>query len=81
MNEHSPNALLERTENAESEVKFKELDHRISDGIDIWMLWNEGNNEVTVLVNDAKTGEQFEVVVKEGQNALDVYNHPFAYKA
>ena len=36
---------------------------------------------MSVTVNDAKTGEAFEVMVRDRERALDVYHHPFAYAA
>lgn len=43
------------------------------------MLWDPGENKVTVVVSDARTGEVFEIEVGPGDRALDVFNHPFAY--
>jgi hypothetical protein len=36
---------------------------------------------VTVALHDAKTGDGFEVEVRAGERALDVFHHPFAYAA
>jgi hypothetical protein len=58
---------------------MRELDHRTSDGIDVRLLWRERDGSVHVAVNDAKTGEAFTVEVLEGENAMNVFNHPFAY--
>jgi hypothetical protein len=58
---------------------MRELDHRSSDGIDVRLLWCERDGRVLVAVNDAKTGEAFTVEVREGENAMNVFNHPFAY--
>jgi hypothetical protein len=60
---------------------LRELDHRAIDGIDVRLLWNESDDRVLVAVDDAKTGERFEVEVREGESALDVFRHPFAYAA
>lgn len=57
-----------------------ELAHRTSDGIDVYMFWNEPTSRVTVGVLDARTGDSFELEV-EGRRALDVFNHPYAYAA
>ena len=57
----------------------RELDHRNSDGIDVRLLWNERENRVYVAVNDAKTDEAFTVEVRDGERAMDVFHHPFAY--
>ena len=58
---------------------LRELDHRNSDGIDVRLLWNERENTVHVTVNDAKTGEAFTIPVRDGDKAMDVFQHPFAY--
>jgi hypothetical protein len=58
---------------------IRELDGRISDGIYVRLLWPLGNGRVSITVDDAKTGDAFELVVRDGERALDVYHHPFAY--
>jgi hypothetical protein len=58
---------------------MRELDHRHSDGIDVRLLWNQGDNRVLVAVNDRKTGESFIVEVREGESAAQIFQHPFAY--
>jgi hypothetical protein len=57
----------------------RELDHRTIDGLDVRLLWDPGDNRVTVLVDDRRNGEIFEVEVGPGDSALDVFRHPFAY--
>jgi hypothetical protein len=59
----------------------RELDHRSIDGIDVWLLWSEPDDRVVVVVDDAKTGERFEVEVRQGESAMDIFRHPFAYAA
>lgn len=59
----------------------RELDCRTSDGIDVQLLWHPRDGQVSVAVNDSKTGERFELEVRPGQRALDVYHHPYAYAA
>lgn len=58
-----------------------ELDRRDSDGVDVSLLWNELTSRVAVVVCDWRHGECFEILVNEGENALDVFKHPFAYAA
>jgi hypothetical protein len=36
---------------------------------------------VSVAVNDITTGQGFEVPVQEGEPALEVFHHPYAYAA
>jgi hypothetical protein len=58
---------------------LRELDHRVSDGIDVRLLWRPHDDRALVAVSDAKTGEAFTIEVGPGQRALDVFHHPFAY--
>jgi hypothetical protein len=57
----------------------RELDNRISDGIHIRLLWHPCDGHVSVAVNDTKTGDVFELPVRAGDRALDVFRHPYAY--
>ena len=59
----------------------RELDRRTGDGIDVRLLWCQNDDQVTVAVTDTKTGEAFEVPVREGERALEVFHHPYAYAA
>jgi hypothetical protein len=58
----------------------RELAHRTNSGLDVSLLWDPGENRVSVLVKDTRTGDVFEVEVGPGERALDVFNHPFAYQ-
>ena len=60
---------------------FRELDHRSSDRIEVRLLWRQRDDRVIVSVADGKTGERFTVDVRNGQNALEVFHHPFAHAA
>jgi enolase len=62
-------------------ASMRELDHRHNDGIHVRLLWSEPDNRVAVAVADAKTGEAFVVEVRNGDSALDVFHHPYAYAA
>jgi hypothetical protein len=64
----------------ESGPVLRELDRRTNDGIDVRMLWAQGDDCVAIAVFDAKTGDAFEIRV-EGAAALDAFNHPFAHAA
>ena len=65
----------------ESPASAHELDSRVSDGIHVRLLWHPAEGHVSVAVHDSKTGEAFELSVGEGDRALDVYRHPYAYAA
>ena len=57
-----------------------ELDHRSADGIEVSLLWSRVTNALTVAVEDSRSGESFDVDAP-AENALDVFQHPFAYAA
>jgi hypothetical protein len=57
----------------------RELDSRVSDGIHVQLLWHPLDGHVSVAVDDSKTGQAFELRVRHGERALDVFNHPYAY--
>jgi hypothetical protein len=61
-------------------MNTRELDHRTNDGLDVRMLWDPGENKVTVVVNDHRNGEVFEIEVGPGDSPRDVFDHPFAYQ-
>ena len=59
----------------------RELGRRSGDGIEVRLLWCQYDGRVTVAVTDAKNGEAFELPVPEGERALEVFHHPYAYAA
>jgi hypothetical protein len=60
---------------------LRELDHRWNDGIDVRLRWRRHDDRVVVAVDDEKTGARFSIEVPVGGDALDVFQHPFAYAA
>ena len=58
-----------------------ELAHRSSDGLDVTLVWVQGDDEdkAIVCVCDTREGAYFEIPA-EPYLALDVYHHPFAYR-
>ena len=59
----------------------RELDHRNADGVEVTLLWHTNGDFLSVVVSDARIGETFELVLDERDNAIDVFNHPYAYAA
>jgi hypothetical protein len=57
---------------------IRELAHRAGDGLEVTLVWHEDDNRVVVVVDDARTGERFEIEVPT-TSALDAFEHPFAY--
>ena len=59
---------------------YRELAHRLSDGVEIVLFWHKVSNELTVTISDARTGAYFELAAAPHQ-ALDVFDHPYAHAA
>ena len=60
--------------------KARELAARSSDGFHVRLLWEPGENAITVLVEDARFGDCLQIAVAPDR-ALDAFHHPFAYAA
>ena len=58
----------------------RELAHRLSDGIEVALLWDPVADTLSLEVHDAKTEEHFELPVARDRG-LDAFHHPFAYAA
>ena len=60
---------------------WTELAHRSSDGMDVTLIWVQGDDgdKVVVCVCDRREGAYFEIAA-EPYLALDVYYHPYAYR-
>ena len=58
---------------------IRELDQRISDAIDVRLLWNSVTDRISVAVEDQRTGEFFELPVVDPNDALIAFHHPYAY--
>jgi len=56
----------------------RELAHRVSNGIEVTLLWGPARNEVVVEVIDHGAGTVFELTVPS-ERALDAFHHPYAY--
>jgi hypothetical protein len=56
----------------------RELDRRQGDGLDVTLLWEATTDHLFVVVADMTSGERFRIRVPAA-NALDAFNHPFAY--
>jgi hypothetical protein len=61
----------------------RELAHRSADGLDVTLLWcpasGQTDESIVVCVCDSRDGVYFEIAA-EPHLALNVYNHPFAYR-
>jgi hypothetical protein len=64
----------------DSSRAFRELAHRVNDGIEIVLFWQDDTNDLTVSVSDERTGAYFELAARPHE-ALDVFHHPYAHAA
>jgi hypothetical protein len=61
-------------------AQTRELAARKRDGLSVVLSWHPCEDAVTVSVDDAKTGDRFEIAV-DHKRALDAFYHPYAYAA
>jgi hypothetical protein len=61
-------------------ARGRELAFRASEGIEVSLRWHRAAGRLSVVVRDASTGNEFELPAR-GDNALDVFYHPFAHQA
>ena len=61
-----------------SDRSIRELDHRVSDGIDVTLLWNSRTDRVCIAVGEERTGAFFELEV-DPADALFAFHHPYVY--
>lgn len=59
-------------------TRSRELAYRQSGGLHVTLLWQEAEENLFVVVLDESAGTITRVAAGP-QNALDVFNHPFAY--
>ena len=58
----------------------RELARRSGNGLNVRLLWNSGEDTVSVELYDERTEELFDFEVPRDR-ALDAFNHPFVYCA
>jgi hypothetical protein len=56
-----------------------ELAEREHDGVSVALYWARGTDALAVTVEDATTGDYFELALADNERPLDVFYHPFAY--
>lgn len=66
---------------AQTTTSMRELDSRTSDGISIRLLWNEPDGKLFIAVADSKTGDAFDLEIRDRERTREVFHHPFAYAA
>ena len=58
-----------------------ELHSRVSAGVQVSLWWSPTSGRTWVTVLDAWTDAGFELPVRSGERARDVFDHPYAYAA
>jgi len=57
----------------------KLLAERHSGTTEIGLFWSRRRHRAAVAVEDLATGERFELDVAPGENAIELFEHPFSY--
>lgn len=52
---------------------------RHSGTADVALFWSRRTHQAAVAFDDGATGEHFELLVRPGDNPLELFEHPFAY--
>ena len=60
-------------------TSIRELDSRFTNGIQVRLLWCQHDNRAWVSVIDTVSRDAFCVKVRDGERAVDVFHHPYAY--
>jgi len=60
-------------------TSIRELDTRVTDGVQVRLLWCGHDGTLWVAVLNTRTGDAFCVEVHAGERPLDVFHHPYAY--
>jgi hypothetical protein len=64
-----------------SEEPRRELAHRVTDGLEVQLLWRASDGALAVVVHPtARRGVSFELRV-EPDHALNAFRHPYLYAA
>jgi hypothetical protein len=63
-----------------SSITRRELDRRISAGLEITLFWDSRDNSTSIHLHHAATDQTISFRVPSGR-ALDAFHHPFAYLA
>jgi hypothetical protein len=58
----------------------RELAHRSTDGLEVTLLWDPVDDDLTVRVEDRRSGDVYQVPVGNA-SPLEVFEHPFGYLA
>jgi len=60
--------------------RYRELTHRVNEGVEVILFWQTLTDELKITVSDERSGAYFELGATPDE-ALDVFNHPYAHAA
>jgi hypothetical protein len=63
-----------------SSSRYRELDHRATDGVEVGLFWSTTDDRLLVVVDDSRSGDLFQLEVSAAE-ATDAFEHPYAYAA
>jgi hypothetical protein len=72
-------AIEDRAMTDTIDILYRELDHRITDRIEVRLLWCPFDDTLHVTVFDARTSTDVTIPVRDRSRARDVFLHPFVY--
>ena len=73
--------IVEREMSFQLPTAMRELHSRVNDGLHVRLLWAEDDGQLAVSVSDIRTGRDFVLEVRQGEDAMEVFHHPYAYAA
>lgn len=56
------------------------VNERLTDGLEVVMVWDSEINQAFSLVEDHKTGDKFSAVAPDGVHPRETFDHPFMYR-
>jgi hypothetical protein len=75
---HADEAQTLAGSTVEATPPVRELDHRHSDGIDVFLLWDACTDQVSIALTDERSGESLAFAVDPSE-ALSAFRHPYTY--
>lgn len=56
------------------------INERITDGLEVVMVWDPEISQAFSLVEDKKTGERFSSIAPDGVHPKETFDHPYIYR-
>ena len=69
----------DRAMTSTTDILYRELDHRISDGLEVRLLWRPFDDSLHVTMFDARTSTEVAFPVPDHRRARDAFLHPWVY--